>query len=90
MKHAKMKKIIWRAKASKQFLKLPRVDRDAIIEKIDLLALGTPNLDVKKMKGYDFYRLRAGAFRVIYQLIDGEFCIVIVVVGHRKQVYKNL
>ncbi|MGE0009829.1 MAG: type II toxin-antitoxin system RelE/ParE family toxin [Candidatus Babeliales bacterium] len=90
MQHAKMKKVIWRAKASKQFLKLPRYDRDAVIGKIDLLASGALNLDIKKLKGYDFYRLRVGTYRVIYQLIDGEFCIVIIGVGHRKQVYDDL
>ncbi len=90
MKHAKMKQVVWRAKASKQFLKLSRVDRNAIIEKIDFLAAGASNLDIKKMKGYDFYRLRVGSYRIIYQLIDAELCIVIVMVGHRKEVYKNL
>lgn len=90
MKHSKLKEVIWRKKATKQFLKLPRTDRDAILEKIDLLAAGAPNLDIKKLKGEDLYRLRVGVYRVIYHKEDKKLLIDIVLVAHRKEAYKSL
>ena len=45
-----------------------------------------------KLKGdkHDYYRIRVGKYRVIY-LIEDEILLVLVVrVGHRKEIYKKL
>ncbi len=45
-----------------------------------------------KLKGdkHDYYRIRVGNYRVIY-LIEDEILLVLVVrVGHRREIYKNL
>ena len=85
-----VKKVIWRKKALKQFLKFPKIDRESILKKIDLLAAGAPNLQIKKLKGHSSYRLRVGVYRVVYQIENGHPCIIILLVGHRKQIYKSL
>ncbi|MEV7782611.1 type II toxin-antitoxin system RelE/ParE family toxin [Kitasatospora sp. NPDC088351] len=60
-----------------------------------LTALGddpcTDGPDVKKLSGHDgLYRLRAGDYRVIYE-IDGEVLVILVVhVGNRRDVYRRL
>jgi len=38
----------------------------------------------------DRYRVRQGAYRIVYELGDLELVVVLVKVGHRRQVYKNL
>lgn len=35
-----------------------------------------------------FYRVRVGDFRVIYQVADDQSRILIVRVGHRREVYR--
>ncbi|KJS54630.1 plasmid stabilization protein [Streptomyces rubellomurinus subsp. indigoferus] len=47
--------------------------------------------DVKKLAGNDaLYRLRVGDFRVVYQ-VRGEVLVILVVhVGHRREVYRGL
>ena len=46
---------------------------------------------VKKLTGPSgLYRLRVGSFRVAYQINDGELVILVVKVGDRRDVYRNL
>ena len=43
------------------------------------------------MVGFEnFWRLRVGDFRVIYTVRDQELVILVVGIGHRKDVYRNL
>ncbi|MBZ5590025.1 MAG: type II toxin-antitoxin system RelE/ParE family toxin [Acidobacteriia bacterium] len=38
----------------------------------------------------DRYRVRPGAYRIVYEVPDEELVVVLVKVGHRSDVYKNL
>ena len=38
----------------------------------------------------DRYRLRVGDYRVIYEIKDGHLIILIVGVGHRREIYRNM
>ena len=60
-----------------------------------LTALGddpyAPGLDVKKLTGRDdLYRLRIGRFRVAYRIDNGILVILVVKVGWRRDVYRDL
>jgi mRNA interferase RelE/StbE len=47
--------------------------------------------DVKKLTGPSgLYRLRVGNYRVAYQINDGELVILVVKVGDRRNLYRNL
>jgi mRNA interferase RelE/StbE len=47
--------------------------------------------DVKKLTGPSgLYRLRVGNYRVAYQINDGELVILVVKVGDRRNVCRNL
>ncbi|WP_035848577.1 type II toxin-antitoxin system RelE family toxin [Kitasatospora azatica] len=48
-------------------------------------------LDVKKLSGHEgLYRLRAGDFRVIYE-VHGEVLVILVVhIGNRRDVYRSI
>lgn len=47
--------------------------------------------DVKKLTGPSgLYRLRVGNYRVAYQINDGELVILVVKVGDRRDVCRNL
>ncbi|WP_301130077.1 type II toxin-antitoxin system RelE family toxin [Streptomyces cacaoi] len=46
---------------------------------------------IKKLTGPSgLYRLRVGSYRVAYQVNDGELVILVVKVGDRRDVYRNL
>jgi mRNA interferase RelE/StbE len=44
--------------------------------------------DVKKLKGRDAWRTRVGDYRIIYAIHDRELQILLVTVGHRREVYR--
>lgn len=69
--------------------KVANIDKLKILDKIHKLYLFTIGLDIKKLStNDDLYRLRIGNFRVIYQTYDNTLIILIVKIGHRKDIYK--
>ncbi len=78
--------------AQKEIRKLPSKDiRVRIINKIDDLSKDpTPN-EAKKIKGSNnIYRIRQGAYRIVYQVFKNKLVIMIIRVRHRKDAYKDL
>ncbi|MGO9194103.1 MAG: type II toxin-antitoxin system RelE family toxin [Streptosporangiaceae bacterium] len=50
-----------------------------------------PDANVKKLSGYDDrYRLRVGDYRVIYEVVDGQLVILVVGVGHRREICRAM
>ena len=44
--------------------------------------------DVKKLKGRDAWRMRVGDYRVIYEIQDRQLQILVITVGHRREIYR--
>jgi mRNA interferase RelE/StbE len=44
----------------------------------------------QKLRGLDEYRIRVGAYRVLYTIDDDKRWIEVVAVGHRRDVYRDL
>jgi len=75
----------------KSMKQLPLKDLRRIKKKIDELAENLPNPSTTKMKGNNpFYKVRSGDYRIIYEIHDDRLVILVVKVGHRKDVYKRL
>ena len=75
----------------KSMKQLPMKDLRRIKKKIDELAENLPNPFTTKMKGNNpFYKVRSGDYRIIYEIHDDRLVILVVKVGHRKDVYKRL
>jgi len=43
----------------------------------------------KKLSGRDAWRIRVGNYRIIYEISDFELIVLIVDVGHRREIYKT-
>lgn len=41
----------------------------------------------KKLKGSDGFRIRAGNYRIIYEIFETQLAINIIAVDHRKNIY---
>jgi mRNA interferase RelE/StbE len=70
---------------------LPKKDLRRIKKRIDDLAENLPDPATTKMKGnYTFHKIRSGDYRIIYEIHDDRLVILVVKIGHRKDVYKRL
>ena len=74
--------------ATKALKKLPKQVSARIFEQIRKLALNPRPNGVKKLTGHSLYRIRVCEYRVIYDIHDGKLTVLIVDVGHRKEIYK--
>ena len=44
--------------------------------------------DVKKLKGRPAWRVRVGDYRMIYEIHHRELVVVVITIGHRREVYR--
>lgn len=81
------------AAAQRQLRGIDRINAMRILTALTMLGDDPyrEDVDVKKLTGpSDLYRLRVGSYRVAYQINDGELVILVVKVGDRRDVYRNL
>lgn len=77
--------------AAKTLKKIPKANRKRIVDKIDSLAESLPNPDTTKMKGNNpFHKVRVGDYRIVYEIQEDVLVILVVKIGHRKDIYRNL
>jgi mRNA interferase RelE/StbE len=74
--------------AQKQILKLDRKVIHVIKNAISNLTDNPRPPGYKKLKGEEAYRIRVGDYRIIYEIEDDLIRVIVVSVGHRKDIYK--
>jgi len=75
--------------AAKELEKINLQDQERIIEKIRSLSKEPRPHGTKKLSGEEKYRIRQGSYRILYQIHDDIITIVVVRIGHRRDVYKK-
>ncbi len=84
-------RIEFKRSAAKVLKKLPKPDRRRIRDKIDSFTENLPDPATTKMKGDNpFHRVRVGDYRIIYEVHEGTLVILVLKIGHRKEVYRRL
>ncbi|WP_417335147.1 type II toxin-antitoxin system RelE family toxin [Halobacteriovorax marinus] len=78
------------ASAEKSLKKVPKKDIQKIVDAIQILAISPFPEGCRKLKGEeDVYRVRQGNYRIIYEVIEKKLVILVLKVGHRKDIYKK-
>jgi mRNA interferase RelE/StbE len=42
----------------------------------------------EKLSGHDLYRVRQGNYRILYEIIDQDLTVMVIKIGHRREVYR--
>ncbi len=80
--------ILFRRSVLKDLEVLPKKDVQRIMEAIRTLAVEPRPPQSQKLSGREQYRLRQGAYRILYVIQDDVLIVAVVKVGHRREVYR--
>jgi mRNA interferase RelE/StbE len=82
-------RITWRPAALRSIDKLDRPVRARILHTIDALATEPrPHGAIALTGGNGDLRVRVGTYRIIYRVNDIELTVLVVSVGHRRDIYR--
>jgi mRNA interferase RelE/StbE len=81
--------LLIKRRAQKQLAGIPQPNRDRIITAVHSLADDPRPSGVKKLSGRDAWRIRVGDYRIIYEIDDGVLVVLVVSIGHRRDVYSR-
>ena len=80
--------IIFTDTSRKQFKKLEKDVQERIINVLERIRI-RPEKYVEKLIGNLGYRLRVGDYRVILDIKKNKLVILVIKIGHRKNIYKK-
>lgn len=78
--------------ANKAFSSLPKKVQDRIDVALDGLEQDPWPAGYKQLKGSKevIFRVRVGDYRIVYQIEEERLVVVLIRIGHRREVYRNL
>ena len=74
--------------AAKELAQLPTKDRGRVIVCIQALAADPRPSGAEKLSGQERYRVRQGDYRILYEIEDQVLRVIVVKIGHRRDVYR--
>ncbi|MDW7712507.1 MAG: type II toxin-antitoxin system RelE/ParE family toxin [Deferrisomatales bacterium] len=75
--------------AQKTLGSLGGADRARITEAIRSLREAPRPAGAKKLSARDAWRIRVGVYRVIYEFYDDRLVVLVIRIGHRREVYRR-
>jgi mRNA interferase RelE/StbE len=74
--------------AVKELEALPPKQRRRIVSRIRKLSADPRPSGSEKLSGHQLYRVRQGNYRILYAIEDTDALLVVVKIGHRRDVYR--
>ena len=81
--------VIFKQSVAKDLRQIPKKDVTRILNRIKALSIEPRPPAVENLSGQDKYRVRQGAYRILYEIRNNELIVVVVKIGHRRDVYKT-
>ena len=75
--------------AQKKLSKIERKEQSRIIEAIRKLAGNPRPPGCKKLSGRPAWRIRVGSCRVLYEVQDDSLLVLVIDIGHRREIYQK-
>ena len=80
--------IRFRQSVTKDLRQVPKKDVARILKRIVGLRDEPRPPRAEKLSGREKYRIRQGVYRILYEIRNAELLVVVVKIGHRRDVYK--
>ena len=81
-------KILIKPSAVRELEAIPKRDRLRIVRKIQALAQNSRPPGCEKLSAEEKYRVLQGWYRIVYSVDDQNQTVLVVKVGHRREVYR--
>lgn len=82
-----MYELVYSSDALKKLEKLDTLTRERVVVTLERLRIRPESCDIKKLVGMSGYRLRVGDYRVIFDMNKNILQILVIKIGHRKNIY---
>jgi mRNA interferase RelE/StbE len=85
-------RVLIKPSARKELLTVPtKKDRQRLVRRIELIGEEPRPTGCQKLTGGgDRYRVRQGQYRIVYEIRDTQLIVLVVKLGHRRDVYRAL
>ena len=81
--------ITFKKSVAKDFRVIPKKDVKKILDRINALSENPRTEGCVKLTGSNFYRVRQGNYRIIYEIRDNILVVTVIKIGNRADVYKG-
>ncbi|MBE2287275.1 MAG: type II toxin-antitoxin system RelE/ParE family toxin [Prosthecobacter sp.] len=85
---SKAYQVIFDRRAEKELESLPQTEQKRIQKAVDSLASNPRPPGAIKMSGSTSWRIRVGDYRVIYSIQDQVLIVLVLKIGHRRDIYR--
>ena len=82
-------KIQFKKSVVKDLRSIPKKDVQKILSKVESLAEDPRSEGCTKLSGQDYYRVRQGLYRIVYEIRDSVLVVNVIKIAHRSSVYKS-
>ena len=79
-----------RPSVAKDLRGIPKTDVRRILSRLQALADDPRAPGCEKLGGAELYRVRQGAYRIVYAIVDEVLVVEVIRIGHRGDVYRSL
>jgi mRNA interferase RelE/StbE len=81
-------KLLFKKSVAKDLRALPARDIGKILKRIDALADDPRGAGCKRLSGKEFYRVRQGVYRIVYEIQNHQLIVQVIKVALRSTVYR--
>ncbi len=80
--------LLFKKSVARDLRALPGRDVKRILKRIESLAEDPRAAGCKKLSDQQYYRVRQGTYRIVYEILDDQLIIHVITVAHRSQSYR--
>ena len=81
--------LVFRKSVAKDLRRFSNDDVAHILERIRALKDDPRPPGCEKLSGLERYRVRQGVYRIVYEVQDSKLVVLVVKIGHRRDVYRT-
>ena len=80
--------LVFKKSVAKDLREFPKADVKRILQRVRSLVDDPRPPGCEKLSGQQRYRVRQGLYRIVYEIDDKVLIVLVVKVGHRRDVYR--